>query len=276
MIRARALGRTDAAAARAHLARDPRANLMLADLVEKLADPLPLRSGRPEVVGAWSDETLSGLLSLRPHVLVDSLAPPETVSRLAPYLSQVEVGLVRSPSRTVDVLWEDLERGGRRAVVDRIELAYALDAPEQPPAAPVELRRASPRDLDDLVTAARASLREEGRPDPFRGDPSGFRRWVRSRMGRARLLERDGRVVFVAYADVQRAEGWLLQGVYTWPDCRRRGHGVRGIAGLCDEAFRAGASHVQLAVVEGNEPAVGLYEKLGFRSFARLRTILFT
>ena len=33
---------------------------------------------------------------------------------------------------------------------------------------------------------------------------------------------------------------------------------------------------MQLSVVEGNLPGVKLYEKLGFKPFARLRTILFS
>jgi predicted GNAT family acetyltransferase len=78
------------------------------------------------------------------------------------------------------------------------------------------------------------------------------------------VVEWEGALRFVGYADVQRSEGWLLQGVYTWPEARRRGR-----------AAAAGASHVQLAVVEGNAPAEKLYEKLGFRPFARLRTVLF-
>ena len=41
------------------------------------------------------------------------------------------------------------------------------------------------------------------------------------------------------------------------------------------EAFASGASHVQLAVVEGNDRAARLYEQLGFEPFAELRTVLF-
>ena len=37
----------------------------------------------------------------------------------------------------------------------------------------------------------------------------------------------------------------------------------------------AGAAHVQLSVVEGNIPARALYEHLGFRPHATLRTLLF-
>jgi predicted GNAT family acetyltransferase len=80
----------------------------------------------------------------------------------------------------------------------------------------------------------------------------------------------------VGYADVQRPEGWLLQGIYTWPEYRRRGIASFGLSEFCREAFRAGTDHVQLAVVDDNIAARRLYERLGFSSFAKLRTILFT
>src|SRR4029453_1902848 len=130
-------------------------------------------------------------------------------------------------------------------------------------------------DLDGLVQAARASLREEHRPDPFEGDPDGFRRWVAGRIPRASVVDLDGALRFAGYADVQRSEGWLLQGVYTWPEARRRGLAAAGVADLCRRAREAGAAHVPLALVAGNTAAERLYESLGFRTFARLRTILF-
>ena len=71
-------------------------------------------------------------------------------------------------------------------------------------------------------------------------------------------------------------EGWLLQGIYTWPQYRREGYGAFGVSELCREAFAAGADHVQLTVVDGNEAATRLYESLGFKPFMKLRTILFT
>ncbi|HVH05786.1 MAG TPA: GNAT family N-acetyltransferase, partial [Myxococcota bacterium] len=91
----------------------------------------------------------------------------------------------------------------------------------------------------------------------------------------ATVVEWNGTLRFVGYADVQRAEGWLLQGVYTWPEARRRGLAAAGVTALCRRAADAGARHVQLAVVEGNTPAERLYEGLGFVAFGRLRTILF-
>jgi predicted GNAT family acetyltransferase len=68
----------------------------------------------------------------------------------------------------------------------------------------------------------------------------------------------------------------LIQGIYTWPEDRREGFAAFGVSELCREAFAAGADHVQLAVVDGNEAAIRLYESLGFKPFTKLRTILFT
>jgi predicted GNAT family acetyltransferase len=84
-----------------------------------------------------------------------------------------------------------------------------------------------------------------------------------------------GRVRFVGYADVRRPEGWLVQGVYTFPDARRRGLAAAGMSALVREAFGTDANHVQLAVVGGNSAAAGLYERLGFEPFGELRTVLF-
>jgi RimJ/RimL family protein N-acetyltransferase len=277
-LRVRALQPRDREAALAHLERASRLNLLLVDLVLRLGRPAQRGEPQPELVAALRDAELAGIVALAPNVLLDASADREALEALFPYLSGVGSGLVKSTEDAVGPLWEWLERRGRRALLDRIEVAYALEAPDarEAPLPPhARVRPAERRDLDALVEAARASLREENRPDAFPDDPVGFRRWVESRLGRARVVELGRRVVFVGYADVQCPRGWLLQGVYTWPLWRRRGLAAAGVSALCRAAFDAGADHVQLAVVEGNRAATALYERLGFRRFARLRTLLF-
>jgi ribosomal protein S18 acetylase RimI-like enzyme len=217
--------------------------------------------------------------SLQPSLAVEEGAAPEVLDAFLPHLAGVGTGLLKVAAATAEPIWQALRRVGRRAVLDRYETAFALapgevrwaDAPRG-----ARVRAAAPADLDGLVQAARASLREEHRPDPFEGDPDGFRRWVGGRIPRATVVDLDGALRFAGYADVQRSEGWLLQGVYTWPEARRRGLAAAGVSALCRRALEAGASHVQLAVVAGNTPAERLYDRLGFRPVARLRTILFT
>lgn len=273
----RPLRRRDRTAALARLAGRVREDLFLLDLVVALGTHA---SGdvAPELLGAWRGEQLVGLASLRPTLVLESALEPAVREALLGPMSDITSGLVRCEARATAALWARLAVRGRRALVDRLEEGLVLDPAwlcDVPVPAGVRLRPAEVRDLEPLVEAARASLREEGRPDPFLGDPRGFRRWVAARLDRARVGERAGQVVFVGYADVRLAAGHLLQGVYTWPHSRRQGIGAAGVASLCAAAFGAGVDHVQLSVVEGNTAARGLYAHLGFRPHTTLRTILF-
>jgi RimJ/RimL family protein N-acetyltransferase len=262
----------------AHLARHVEQNLFLLDLAARLGAPAPPGELRAEVAAAFCGAEVAGVAGLRPSVVFDAHAHPEAIDALLPYLETLGVGLIKSARAGVDHAWAALCRTGhRRALLDRLETAFALRA-GRARLGEAPGRRARPAveaDLEALVFAARESLREEDRPDPFAGDPRGFRRWVRGRVARARVVEVAGRVAFVAYADVQRPEGWLVQGVYTWPEQRRRGLAAGGVSDLCREAFAAGASHVQLSVVEGNVAGRRLYEGLGFEPIGELRTLLF-
>jgi predicted GNAT family acetyltransferase len=277
-VKARLLGPADRGDAARFLAADAQSNLFLLDLVQGLGSPPTPGEAAAELWGAWRRRTLLGVAALRPCIVLAAQLPPAVLEVLTAVLAGCESGLIKSSLESVHMLWRRLEARGRHALVDRVERAYALrpaDARFLEPPAGARIRQASVDDLDALVEAARASLREEQRPDPFDGDPEGFRRWVRGRLPRAHVIEQAGSIVFVGYADVRRKEGWLLQGVYTWPGARRRGFASAGVSSLCRAAFDAHAEHVQLSVVEGNEAGGSLYAKLGFRPFASLRTILF-
>jgi RimJ/RimL family protein N-acetyltransferase len=279
-VTARLVRRSDRKQVYAYLALDPLANLFLLDQVARLGSAPAPGEMRSEAAVARCGDAIVGVVGLRPTVVFDAAVVPEAIDAFLPFVESLGVGLVKSGEGAVDRLWSQLAgRVARGSVVDRCEIAYVLrrdHARLSDPAGRAAARPAEHSDLDALVIAARESLREEGRPDPFCGDVRGFRRWVSGRVERARVIESEGRVVFVGYADVQRPEGWLVQGVYTWPEVRGRGLASAGVSDLCREAFAAGADHVQLAVVEGNVPGVRLYERLGFRPFGRLRTILFS
>jgi RimJ/RimL family protein N-acetyltransferase len=262
------------------LAREARDNLLLLDLAARLGEPPPPGEMATELVGAFRGDDLVGVGALRPTIAFDARIDPDALDALLPLVETLDVGLVKSEPRCVERLWTHLSRRRRHRVwVDRFETCYALERSGAHLVACAEgrtARTAADPDLEPLVFAARESLREEDRPDPFAGDVRGFRRWVRGRIPRARVVESAGQICFVGYADVQRREGWLLQGIYTWPEARRRGFAATGTSALCEEAFAAGAEHVQLAVVDGNDAAQALYENLGFKPFGRVRTILFT
>ena len=278
-LRVRPLRERDLRAALDYLDRSPLLNLVLADLVLRLGEPAPGQANAPDVLGAWRGRELAGIAGLAPSVVFDAAAEPEALEAFFPYLVRVGSGLVKSTEEVVAPLLSWLSAEGRRVLLDRIEIGFALtpaDARLRTPVPDLLVRAAAFGDLEALIDAARQSLLEERRPDPFESDPVGFRRWVSGRVRRAVVVEQDARLGFVGYADVQCARGWLLQGVFTWPEERRRGLAAAGVSELCRRAFASGGAHVQLAVVEGNTAAEQLYEGLGFRRFARLRTLLFS
>lgn len=276
------LGDREAALACLLAAREE--NLVLIDQIEQLAgSPHPVEPP-PQIHGAFEGDRLVCLAALRPGIALSHGIDEAGLDALRAPLMRIPTGLLKSDRRTVDLLWPHYLAAGREAIIDRIELAYhrVARAGAEPDGEgqdesglPGIARPARPDDLEALIHAARASLWEEQRPDPAERDPVGFARWVESRLPRARVVCEGGRVVFVAYADVRSRHGWLVQGVYTWPDFRRRGYARRGMASLLREAFAAGADHVQLSVVAGNDRASRLYRKLGFEPFAELRTVLF-
>jgi len=279
-VEARLLRNEDRPAVLARLAANAKANLFLLDLTDRISAPPAPGEMRTEIAAAWRGEEVVGVVGLRPSIAFDADVTPEAVEAFLPLLESLGVGLVKSPADAVEWFWRQLgRRFYRRALVDRFETAYSVDAGDAKlgwPRGSERTRGALAEDLDWLVEAARESLREESRPDPFAGDARGFRRWVRGRVPRARVVEDAGRIVFAGYADVQRPDGWLLQGIYTRPEARRRGYGSVGVSTLCREAFASGADHVQLSVVDGNQAGRSLYESLGFKPFAKLRTILFS
>ncbi|MAG33011.1 MAG: hypothetical protein CL908_19205 [Deltaproteobacteria bacterium] len=277
-IRARLLSGRDRAQILEHLESASDENLILIDHAEKLGGDLRPGEMPPQIYGAFAGETLLGVAALRPSLAVSFGIEEAALEALMPVVMRVPSGLMKCDRRVVAPVWKALEGAGRRSLIDRIEVAYRL-RPDcmvaASPALPGVARPARPEELEALVYAARASLWEEDRPDPAEGDPRGFRRWVEGRLSRARIVSDEGRTVFVAYADVRRPQGWLIQGVYTWPEARRRGFARRGMDSVVREAFASGAAHVQLAVVAGNDRATELYRTLGFEPFAELRTILF-
>jgi RimJ/RimL family protein N-acetyltransferase len=273
------LRRRDREASRVFLLGRPRENLVLLDLLEQHGRSPQPGEARAELLVARQGTSVVGVASLRPTLCMAAGVGSELASGLLPYCEALATGLVKSEAAGVGLLWSRLLAAGRRALIDRLETAHLLEAPTAPSSRVprgARLRPAERSDLEALVFAARASLREEQRPDPYEGDPEGFRRWVGGRVRNALVAEVDRRVVFVAYADIRRREGWLVQGVYTWPEFRRQGLAAAGVSSLCARAFSKGAEHVQLAVVDGNRPGEALYDGLGFRPFAKLRTILFS
>jgi GNAT superfamily N-acetyltransferase len=83
-------------------------------------------------------------------------------------------------------------------------------------------------------------------------------------LGASRVAVEDGNAIAFAFLALRGDEGWI-GGMGTLPTHRRRGLGEHALKEVLAEAEARGAKSIRLEVIEQNEPARRLYEKLGFR-----------
>jgi ribosomal protein S18 acetylase RimI-like enzyme len=91
-------------------------------------------------------------------------------------------------------------------------------------------------------------------------------------LDRSLVAWEDGTLVGLANLGLRGERTWL-GGVGVIPSARRRGIGERLTRALLDRAREAGAREMVLEVIVQNEPAIALYEKLGFRTTRELEVL---
>ena len=118
-------------------------------------------------------------------------------------------------------------------------------------------RRLSTR--EDAVALAKLVLMRKDRP---RGTLKKYIEWI-ARMPIYGVFV-EGRLVSYAGSFIQMPEIWLIGGVYTDPDYRNRGYAYAATSAVTNEALR-NSKMAALFVRSDNEPAIRVYEKIGYR-----------
>ena len=119
----------------------------------------------------------------------------------------------------------------------------------------------SPAELAGIFTAG-----YEGYYVPLSVDEAAFRFMAEVSdldLGRSRVAVGDDGPVGICVLGVRGAEGWI-GGLGVARSARRSGVGELLMRDVLDEARAAGLARVTLEVLVQNEPAIRLYEKLGF------------
>ena len=151
-VSVRLVGGEDCDAVVAHLQRNPLANLLLLDVAARLGSPAAPGEMRGQVAVARRHGAIVGVATLRPSVAFDAAITPEAIEALQPFLESLGIGLVKSAAEVVDAVWQRLaSQGRRRAIIDRLETAYALRAGEPrrvPPPDGIRTRTARSADLE--------------------------------------------------------------------------------------------------------------------------------
>ena len=138
------------------------------------------------------------------------------------------------------------------------------------------LRAATTADLERLLPACSLAHQEELGVDPLARDAEGFRWRTRTQIedGRSWVWLEDDVILFKAEASAWTPSAVQLQQVWVDPEARRHGYATRALRDLCRLLLER-APAVCLFVRPENDPATGLYRKIGMRHVLDYRSLVF-
>lgn len=87
------------------------------------------------------------------------------------------------------------------------------------------------------------------------------------------VLIEDGALLFMCNVGIATAQTAQLQGVWTPPAARERGHATRALAAICGRLLESFPT-ISLYVNDFNAPALALYDRLGFKQVGEFSTVL--
>jgi len=125
------------------------------------------------------------------------------------------------------------------------------------------------------VPACAAMHREEVGIDPMERDAAGYRERIRELIEKKRSVVRvaDNRIVSKCEYSAVTNDAVQLMGVWTDPRHRRHGLSRELLREVCGHLFRRGKI-VTLFVNDFNQPAIALYESLGFQRIGMNRALI--
>jgi len=274
----RSLSDDDAGPALSFLRRDPLINVYL---ISRLLEERFVSATQTVEVRYNREIVLVASLATNVVMAADPDAPSEiTDAAIAAIADRVltrmlPVRAIISPAPLVESLWKRLQSQlDPPSVVRMSQPVYAiagrLDFPDLKDA-----RYATAGDLDALVPACAAMHKEEVGIDPLDRDAAGYRERIRELVEKKRSIIRvqDGRIIAKCEFSAVTPDAVQLMGVWTEPRLRRHGYGRALLREVCGHLARKGRS-VTLFVNDFNQPAITLYETLGFKRIGVNRALI--
>ncbi|HEV3471327.1 MAG TPA: GNAT family N-acetyltransferase [Pyrinomonadaceae bacterium] len=174
------------------------------------------------------------------------------------------VRMIMAEAGDLESFWRHYAPGGREARVVRRELFYEFSRPSGGEDEAGGLRRATPRDLEQIVEAHARLFFEESGVDPLAEDAEGFRRRcaLRVEAGRVWALFAGGELVFKADAVTETPEATYIEGVWVNPAHRLKGYGRRCWAALSRALLERAPAFCGLVNAE-NAAARHFYRSVG-------------
>jgi hypothetical protein len=208
------------------LSRDPAHNMYLLGLMEEFG----IVSNRPQKAFTFygrmvGDEVTAALfVGGEGGLVVPSASSTSHISELAKAVApRIKVESLLGEASLVDTL---VRAFALTPSFVKTQKLFSVSPNELGPFTNPLLRLATPADVPQLVPLAAAYVRELVKRDPLQEDPTGFELRVRQRVKAERtyVLEENNHLVFKLDVGCRSQFGAELEGVYTGPDHRKKGH----------------------------------------------------
>jgi hypothetical protein len=270
------LGPKDADSLRAFLAKDPIQNLYLLGLFEEFG--IAPKAGRAAFCfwGRFNARELTAAMFVGGSggLVVPCANAPTEVTQLAEQLQgKVRLQSALGSKTAVDGVVRCLCPGKpQHGWTQRL---FNVSADDLGPFTNPTLRLATEEDLPRVLPLAVGCIRETLQRDPLAEDPEGFRTRVALRIKgkRTYVLESNGRIVFKIDVGSRSPFGAELEGLYTAPEDRRRGHATLSL-GQISRHLLSSLPRLTLRVDDRDPSLAGVARKVGYSMGAQQRLVL--
>lgn len=221
------LGPSHVSTLRTLLARDTTHNMYLLGLMEEFGVVGSTSVRAPfKFYGRFYDDELTAALFVggKGGLLVPSASSPIHIGDIAKKLAgQLEVKSIIGDQSAVDALIKHLSL---TPTFSRLQKLFSVSPNDLGPFTNPLLRPAVDVDLPELVPIAAACMKELHQRDPLEEDKEGFERRIRQRVHAQRtyVLDEKGKLVFKLDVGSRSQFGAELEGLYTVPEHRNKGH----------------------------------------------------
>jgi predicted GNAT family acetyltransferase len=256
--------------------RDPIANIFVAARI-RAAGIDPSRLGGQ--LWGYSDGGQLTALCYSGANLVPVEAGPDAVTAFASRarMQGRRCSSIVGPAEAVSQLWSQLAPAwGTPRDVRPVQPVLAMSGPSAIEPDP-SVRIVRPAELDIVLPSCIAMFTEEVGVSPIGVDGGvAYRSRQADLIAAGRSFARidDGKVIFKAEVGAVTPQACQVQGVWVPPECRGRGHAIRGMAAVVRAALQL-APVVTLYVNDFNAPARAAYRRVGFTQAGTFMSVLF-
>jgi hypothetical protein len=272
------LGPQHADALRSFLAKDSTHNIYLLGLFEEFG--IVPRAGRARLAfhGRFDENknlTAALFVGGEGGLVVPSASDAAHITEIADTLAPtVRLKAALGEKSVVDALVRSLG-GGAKPRLSRHQKLFAVSADDLGPFTNPTLRLAREEDVPRLMPLALGAVRELMERDPLAEDPAGYEARVMQRVRgrRTYVLEENGSLVFKVDIGSRSQHGAELEGLYTAPAERHKGHATLCL-GQISRHLLSSLPRLVLRVDEKDESTARMARKVGYLNYRLQRVVL--